>query len=274
LRVHGAPRTTQPTYFLDGRSIVELPAIDWSKLSVKLGADEMAHVGGAHLGVYFVGDGIGVVRAQRSGNSWAMAAFTWGMSDPRRFNVMQGRNLTYLKGVAAFRIESDDLSGHGGYAWLFPIRPGGPPTDPPIRVPTQTDLPDVPQACTADERANTARGLAIALPGTRHPVVVTDSVDPPRAMLTGTAVLHGTLENPCVAAYEVELVPNDAAPELEESAIVLLSDLDHAWLFKNTAPSGNPPQIEYRTMSCRFSASVEVPPETFNMPNMLAPRRK
>jgi hypothetical protein len=104
--------------------------------------------------------------------------------------------------------------------------------------------------------------------GTRHPVVVTDSSEPMRVLLTGQAVMYGTSQEPCVAAFDAEVVsidPNVGTPE-QERAIILTDDLEHSWLFRTTYGTNGEPSIEYRLMSCRFDPTLEPPPEIFSLP--------
>ena len=113
----------------------------------------------------------------------------------------------------------------------------------------------------------TPRVIGRALPGTRHPVIVSDPVDPPRAMLTGDAVLHGTSEAPCAAGFEVSVVRAGVDRGADERGVVLLDDLEHAWLVRRVdAPDGGLARVEYRGMSCRFEPGLEIPDELLGEP--------
>ena len=57
-------------------------------------------------------------------------------------------------------------------------------------------------------------------------------------MLTSEAVLHGTPQSPCVAAFGVEPVPNEAGAAAAESALIAPDDLEHAWLFRQVPVPG------------------------------------
>ena len=117
--------------------------------------------------------------------------------------------------------------------------------------------------------------IAPFLHGTRHPVVVNDAVDAPRVMLTAEAVLHGTPENPCVAAFGVDPVTNESGAKAPETALISPDDLEHAWLFRQVPlASGNGTRVEYRAMSCRFSPTLEIPTELYREPGTLAPRKR
>jgi hypothetical protein len=106
--------------------------------------------------------------------------------------------------------------------------------------------------------------VAAYLPGTRHPVIVSDTVEGPRTLLTGFSVLHGTQEAPCAAAFEAVGVPLDPAQRSRESALVLLDDMDHSVLFRSVGDRENV-RVEYRHMACRFDPAAEIPPEVYRV---------
>src|SRR5262249_10137125 len=112
-------------------------------------------------------------------------------------------------------------------------------------------------------------------PGTRRPVLVTDPVEPMRILLTGDAVLHGTPEAPCIAAYEAVLVSSELAGAAQgEQAVVPMATPEHSWLFRKVeALRDAPPSLEYRTMSCRVDRDAEVPAEVFRERGTLAEPR-
>ena len=102
--------------------------------------------------------------------------------------------------------ETLDDAGRFSRARLFPLRASGAAVDTPILAPTQQNLDVRPSPCPAGERSATPRVVTHYSPGTRHPVVVSDAVDPPRSMITSGAVLHGTPDSACAAAFEIEPV--------------------------------------------------------------------
>jgi hypothetical protein len=94
-------------------------------------------------------------------------------------------------------------------------------------------------------------------------------------MITGDAVLFGSAEAPCAAAFEVLPVTGSGTePPPAERVILLLDDLEHAWMIRQVRePGAERTGIEYRTMSCRFEPNLEVPEEIQRSPEALAPRR-
>ncbi|WP_437735866.1 hypothetical protein [Sorangium sp. So ce1335] len=148
-------------------------------------------------------------------------------------------------------------------------------------LPTPLDLGDAPRACSAAERAATARheaplflGSEALFPGTRHPVLVTDAAGTsgaPEAMvlLTAAMVLHGTPAAPCVAGWEARSIGR--APL---SAIVP-GDLARSWLFRAAAGSSGASgaSVEVRPMTCRFDPGAKVPEAVWNEPGTARPDR-
>lgn len=292
LRPHYSARDDQTTYFVDGRSVATVPAVDWPSVESKQRRTEMARVGGTHVPLMVVDGGAAIVRARRSGSSWSFDAYATGLSTPKEFGLEQSWDISYAKDRAGLHVLLFDAQGSRRSGMLFPFRATGAAVDAPIAVPSQLDAGDKPKRCGSGHKADTPRIVAPYQGGTRHAIVVTDAAEPMRVLLTGSAVMHGTPDDPCVAAFDATLVPIDtaglggggivggigsygAAPGNErEEAIVLLDDLDHAWLFRHvSAPSGST-RVEYRSMSCRFDSGVEIPLEVYDAPGTLVRRSR
>ncbi|HEX6271787.1 MAG TPA: hypothetical protein VFZ53_02050, partial [Polyangiaceae bacterium] len=211
--------------------------------------------------------GLAVVRGALEQGAFRFDAVTIGMPNPQAFGLEQVVRTTYVQGRAAFHLEWVDPATQAAEARVFPLRASGALVDAPLAVPTLRDLAERPAPCSAGIRDATPRIIGRALPGTRHPVVVSDPIDPPRAMLTGDAVLHGTPESPCAAAFEVDAVRTAAERVADERGIVPLDDLEHAWLMRRAgSEDGGAPRVEYRSMSCRFEPGLEIPEELLGEP--------
>ena len=273
LRLHASPTkktvagSRQPTLFLDGKSVQTLPPIAYPPGIVQGGIDEMAHVGDAHVSLYTVNPGLSLVRGSLEKGAWTFDAVTVGLPNPRAFGLEQVIRTTYVGGRVAFHLEWVDPVLQKAEARVFPLRASGALVDAPLAVPTMRHLGDRPVACAPAAREATPRVIGRALPGTRHAVIVSDPVDPPRAMLTGDAVLYGSPEAPCAAAFEVDPVRSGSERAPDERAILLLDDLEHAWLLRRVeAQDGGPARVEYRSMSCRFEPGLEIPEELLAEP--------
>jgi hypothetical protein len=268
VRLHAALRDDQPTYFVDGRSVETLPPVAWPDEVGRVGHSEMVHVGGSHVPLRLV-DG-GIVRAIRSSEGPARYTFdavSLGASRPADFGWEQDVSVGYSGDKAGRIVSLGDARGKVATSALYPFRSSGAVVDPPVALPTQLDLPAVPRACSAGERKNTPRVVAASLPGTRHPIIVVDAVEPVRVLLTDDAVLHGSSTSPCVAAFGASLVTSEASatPRIE-TAIIPLETPDRAWIFR--APRGKSdkdtlPAVEYRPMSCKPDPGAEVPVEVY-----------
>jgi hypothetical protein len=275
LRLHALGKSRQSTLFLDGNSVVTLPPITWPPSLPRGGHAEMAHLGGAHVGLALLSSGAAIVRARREGADWRFDAASVGLPDPEAFGMAQAVRITYLNGEAALYVELVDLKGRSSEAHVFPLRGEGAPVATPVRAPVGLDLGTRPQACPAAVRRSTPRLVVARFPGTSHPVVVTDPIEPPRAFLSGEAVVHGTPEQACAASLELN-PPSTVAAEagISERGLVLLDDLEHAWLFRKMRdPATERTRVEYRNMSCRFEPNLDVPEEVLKSPEVLAPKR-
>jgi len=180
--------------------------------------------------------------------------------------------------VGVVGLSSEPLAGRAK-ALFFPFKADGVFAKP-IELPTPFDLPTTPRPCKADERRTTPRLAAygtgerdVMFPGTRHPVLVTEvpkdklPVGDPMVLLTWGAVLHGTKESPCVAAWEAYGV---GASTL---LAVISGDPSQGFLFRRVENVSVPPErdsdrpsirrvnmmFEHRPMSCRFDASARIP---------------
>jgi hypothetical protein len=262
--VHHAAKDQQPTFFFDGKRIKTVPAASWPELEGEGHETEMVRVDGKHVPVRFIGRGSAIARAGQSGDTPAFSAYTTGLPAAEDFELAQDWGLSYVDGRAALLVGQRDPSGTFAATWLYPIRASGPVVDAPIAVPTQRDSGERPARCSPVQRATSARVVAPYLPGTRHAIVIADAVEPLRVMLTGAAVMHGTPDAACVAAFEAEIVAIDTTTVTEnERAIIPLAELDASWLFRLLPATGEEPRVEARRMSCRFDPNLEVPIEVY-----------
>ncbi|MCC6901162.1 MAG: hypothetical protein IT377_19470 [Polyangiaceae bacterium] len=276
LRIHYSHGESQPTSFLDGRTVATVPAVTWPGSSTYGSRTDMVHVGGVHLPVMMIGAGAALMRARRDGSAWAFDALATGLAEPSRFGLTQVRDLAYAKGAPGFTVTSWDVEGTRRENLFFPFRATGAVTDAPIPLPTQPDAGDRPSRCGSVHKSDTPRVVVQYQGGTRHPVVVTDTTEPMRVLLTGQAVMHGTPKDPCVAAFDAEVVaidPSLGTPE-QERAVIVMDDLEHSWIFRTTYGSIGEARVEYRQMSCRFDPSAEPPAEIFGQPGTRVRRAK
>lgn len=264
VRVHSAAQAQQPSYFLDGRAIEEVPRVAWPNPLPKGSGMEIVRIGGEHVPLSFLNQSATVVRARWRGGRWQHDAMSLGFTDPEGFDLRQARDISYIRSRPGIHW----ATRHGGQsdAFVFPLQAEGPVFGAALRVPTQLALSERPQPCTARQRSETPRVVAPREPGRRHPVLVHDPVEPLRVLLTDSAVLHGTVESPCAAAFDAELVKTPGTPgNARERALLSLDG--PSWLFRGSPEGGRrETRVEYRAMTCRPDPGAELPPELFELP--------
>ena len=268
-RPHAMARDRQTTYFFDGRTVEQVPAVEWPEVGLGSGRTEMAHVDGQHIPLMLWRSGAAVARARRVSDEWQFEAQAIGMIDPASAGMRQEWNLVYDSQRAGLWVMRSD-GRNEVHSAFHRFRASGDVTDPPLDVPVQLDTGDQLLACTAEQRAGTPRIVAPFQSGTRHPVLVTDTRDPLRVLLTSNAVLHGTRQAPCTVALDADLVISDSFAEGQsESAILPADDLAHSWLFRSLPDESGHARIEYRTMECKLDPGAEVPDEVYQQPGMV-----
>jgi hypothetical protein len=268
LRLHHAAGDAQETWFFDGRTSTRLPPVKWPLEANTRGRTEMAHNEGQHVPLMLFGRGTAVARARRVGADWEFDAETTALPDPSAFGQNLISNVAYQGNTSGLYVQSEAGDGRHASAAFYAFRATGDVMGPKLPVPTQASLADRPARCSEGVLASTPRIDAAFLPGTRHPILVTDASDPPRLFLSAGAVLYGTPENACATAFDADEVPFDSTALRRERALLLLDDLEHSWLFRSNADSS---AVQYRTMKCHFEPDLEVPSEVYRAPGTLVP---
>ncbi|HSC88624.1 MAG TPA: hypothetical protein VLC09_15180 [Polyangiaceae bacterium] len=123
---------------------------------------------------------------------------------------------------------------------------------PDVAVPLLPDTRGRIRACSAEERAKTTRVVAPAQPSVPREVSLELRGAEPERLQTRRAVLHGTPEDPCIAAYEAEL------PESTSRLARLLwlpGEGNVSWLFRQERSSR---AMTVQALSCA-APSAEAP---------------
>lgn len=273
LRLHHTAADAQDTWYFDGRNSTRIPPVTWPIANNLRGRTEMARAGDTHLPLMLFGRGTAVARARRTSAGWEFDAQTSALPDPGAFGLTVSSNVAYQGNASGLYLQTDSNAGGSPSAAFYPFQAVASVMGAAVPVPTQVNLAERPNRCSASDLTSTPRADANSLPGTRHPIVISDASDPPRLFLSFGAVLYGTPENACATAFDAQELAVDNAPLRHESALLLLDDLDHAWLFRLTQDaSGSPSGAQYRTMKCHFDPDLEVPNDVYRAPGTSLPR--
>jgi hypothetical protein len=264
-RLHRQPQHDQITYFLDGSSVQEVPPLSSGQLALEGTTSEMVRIGHENLALLFVGPGATVIRARHQQGRWAFDAMSYGFAEPERFPLRQNREITYAQGLPTLHASTRFVDG-SSEGRLFPLRAEGAVLGAATASPSQAQLPENSFGCAPHERQNTPRVIVPQQPGTRHPILVHDPVEPLRVFLSDSAVMHGGPGSACAVAFDAEPVRTpQSVPGARERA--LLSADGPSWLFRLAPDSSRrDTRIEYRTMQCNLDASAEVPAEIYELP--------
>jgi hypothetical protein len=247
LQIHGESARDQGTSFLDGKGVRRLPELSWPAALVEA-RGEYLHVGQVHQPMLFLGSSA-VVRATQHGSQWMFAAHSVGWADPDRFAMDQEMTLGYWQGRPALQLAWQEPGTATGNAVVLPFQEQGVLFAPPIMAPTQSDLLARPQPCSAAAFNDTPRVVAQPQWGTRHPINISDGAMS-FTLVTAAAVLHGSKQQPCVAAYEATPVAESREDLL--SALIETAAPERAWLFRQTRDA----VLEYRRMTCGFDGAA------------------
>jgi hypothetical protein len=245
LQIHGESSRDQATLFLDAQGVHRLPEMSWPD-GLARARGEFVRVGNSHQPILFLGS-TAVVRASPHANSWTFLAHSVGWADPESFGSDQTLALGYWQGRPALHLGWSEPNVTSASAVVLPFREQGGVFAEPMVVPTQADLASVPQTCEPQAFADTPRVVAEPLWGTRHVVTVSDGGES-FALLTGAAVLHGSKQQPCTAAFEAEAMTHRR--DDVHSGIITIDAPERSWLFRRTKDAA----LEYRRMSCDVSA--------------------
>ena len=272
VRLHHNAADEQETWYFDGHSSTRIPPVKWPAPSKVRARTEMARVEHTHVPLMLFDRGTAVARARREGTDFVFDAETTALPDPQAFAQVLTSGVAYLGNSSGLAIQTQSALNARASALFFPFRATGSVMGASIPVPTQASLADRPSRCDAAQLASTPRIDAAYLPGTRHPIVVSDNSDAPRLFLSAGAVLYGTPENACATALDAEEIAVDSASARHERVLLLLDDLDHGWLFRMVSEPGGTTGIQYRSLKCHFEPDLDVPSEVYRAPGTLVPR--
>lgn len=119
----------------------------------------------------------------------------------------------------------------------------------PIFVPLQQDLDETIVPCTPEQRRLSPRVLAPWVLGSNRRVEIRGARAQPFELRSMDAVLHGTPEKPCVAAFDTRDARRTNLQDDRYSALVFPGG--KSWIFRTERRSGGLATTSVRPMSCR-----------------------
>ena len=102
-------------------------------------------------------------------------------------------------------------------------------------------------------------------------MIISHRIEPIRTLLSTEGVLHGTPQAPCLAALAAAPVDMDERDDRTWLyAIILPSDLEHAWAFRVIYDDAGEKKVAYRNMRCEFDPKAVVPKKVYAEPGTLS----
>jgi hypothetical protein len=251
-----------PIFFVDHRGKVDRsPFLDFPNRvgdGDDLTAVEAVHEGGRSVPIAFLRNGTGMLRGKLGGRASDIESISLFPHPEAPFAARSQLSFSYLNG-APLLVQTAHFGPTGeSVTNIFPFRADGPVLGPLTAGPTQAGVSAHYRPCAAQDRSKTARVVAPAEPGSRRGLLV-EGPDGARfaALISEGMVLYGSHDSPCASALEAAPVHEEDTPPAEEHdrALVILSDLEHAWYFRRGANDA----VETRSMRCRLDTQAQLP---------------
>lgn len=201
LALHRAGSGGQPTYFFTKGGHEVLPAPRLPQALGDPGDTEYVRLGDEHAPLAFAEDRsrvfLGGVGARPEGG----VALLLG-DLPATVGRAQGLRLSYRGQRIGTVSMMADVDGQFWSAWFAELGgPAGEVLGEIVRVPLKADLDALPRACTSADFERTPRVVAPSFPGPSPLLRVLRGTDELGRFVLSGAVLHGTPDAPCVAAW-------------------------------------------------------------------------
>lgn len=277
VRLHPSLDDRQTTFYVEEQGVQRLPPMAWPP-SREAKRTEMVRVDGRSMALGIYGDGQWLAWAYlgaASGRSpseadGTLGAWTIALPGAATAGLLQRVSIAYVGIRPGIAVVETTPTGEWWRAYTVPLRGEDPPFGEAHEVALQAHLTDPPAPCDAATRQSSARLVAPAHPARSHPVWISDPADPPRLLWTRRAVLHGSPDAPCVAAFEAssgtktrgQASPPGASgadPAERTFAVLPAADLSYAWLFREVTESRWLRRIYARSMSCRYDPALAIP---------------
>ena len=247
-------RDTQ--FFRPDGSVESVPEVSWpslAHLSTWIGQrdtsvserQERVFVDGMHGALLQLAGGRLVVRASAAGGK--AAPFLMGLVGQDTDRAAQGVNIAYRGQQVGMVSMQIDLRGDQHHAAFVPFV-GAVGFGAPQPVPLQANLPPSPRTCTKEERATSVRVVAPAFSGPMRGATILGMDGAPMSLKTTSAVLFGTVSQPCVSTWE--LVESEPEAGSVRYRALVFPDSAQSWLFRMDGEADGGRTISTRSMTC------------------------
>ncbi len=251
LRLHRKVSPQDPTYFFVGDRVVQLGHVNWPKAIVDQDDSEFVRVGGQHMPLLFSPSRSAVtfrVGGKNEGRFLSARLLALESDDPR---LAQGVSIGYRGDRLGFISQFANPDGSTWSAYFAEL--GGPHGLLPARpVPLKADLGQGLRPCSEQERKETPRVVAPDFPGPSPRVIVSAANLERRELSTGRAVLHGSPEQPCVAAWEAGMRNSTSrkGPKVHVLILPRAERLD-GWVFRAVRGIERRPEVTAMPLTCQ-----------------------
>lgn len=263
----GPPTSDSPTYFLQGRGklaqVETLEEVQYPRGAEARGGwinepefqssghAEFVRISGQHAGLSSFANRRVMTLALGLGSQGQAPVFRpYLLGVPRgdSTGMAQAVRYAYLGRDLGFVSLQIDLDGSGHRAAFIPLDATKGFGDP-VSVPLQQDLEDAIVPCSAEQRKTTPRIVAPPVLGVTRLVQIQGVKSQPLELQVEGAVLHGTPEKPCVAAFDTR---EDGRLKLQgERYAALIMPGATSWVFRSERRSGGMSTASVRVMTCR-----------------------
>lgn len=187
------------------------------------------------------------------GSASTFRPYLLGMPRQDATGIAQGVHYAYLGEDLGFVSLQVNLDGPGHRAAFvgFDEKSG---FTTPVFVPLQHDLKETIVPCSAEQRRLTPRVLAPPVLGAFRPVEVHGAELQALELRSSNAVLHGTPDSPCVAAFDTEDDRRQDPQSDRYSALVFPGG--KSWIFRTYRRPGGLHTTSVRPMSCRHDGAL------------------
>ena len=245
LRLHRSEH--QSTFYFEDDKVRTVQPAAWPE-SVRQSEHEFLRVADEDVPVLWHEQGRIVVRELRGAGTSSLSAFLLSPLPRQSAGVAQYESIAYTgKNVGLLSIIADP----GGAFWSASVVGLGATRafELPVRVPLQADLPLVPRPCSALQRQSSPRVVAPAFVGEAREISLEEPGGALVTLRTRRAVLHGSVAEPCAAAFEAEQTESTGERAVRYRALWFPGQ-SLSWLFREERLVSGQRRLAARPLRC------------------------